>query len=58
MLDLFQNPGDCLIRAAKMGVVDNLQGTLDALSWGKTPPIGTGARFDVIYSWKVETVTL
>nr|URM60724.1 TCP family protein [Gymnema sylvestre] len=48
----FSSPGDCFIRAAKKGVVDNLQGTLDALAWGKTPRIGTGADFDIIYSCK------
>lgn len=53
MLDFFQSPGDCFIKAAKKGVVDNLQGTLDALAWGKTTPIGTGADFDIMYSWKV-----
>ncbi|CAK9173084.1 unnamed protein product [Ilex paraguariensis] len=48
----FSSPGDCLIKAAKMGVVDDLQGSVDALSWGKIPSIGTGGRFDIIYSGK------
>ncbi|CAK7335435.1 unnamed protein product [Dovyalis caffra] len=47
----FSNPGDCFIRAAKAGVVDNLQGSVDALAWGKIPAIGTG-QFDIIYSGK------
>lgn len=53
MLDLFQSPSDNLVRAAKTGAVDNLQGTVDALAWGRKPPIGTGAQFDIMYSWKV-----
>lgn len=48
----FSSPGDCFVRAAKTGIVDNLQGTVDALSWGMVPSIGTGARFDIIYSGK------
>lgn len=48
----FSSPGDCFIRAAKAGIVDNLQGTVDALSWGMVPSVGTGARFDIIYSGK------
>lgn len=47
----FSNPGDCFIRAAKAGVVDDLQGSIDALAWGKIPAIGTG-QFDVVYSGK------
>ncbi|GFZ02157.1 nuclear RNA polymerase D1A [Actinidia rufa] len=43
---------DCPIKAAKKGVLDNLQGSIDALSWGKMPSIGTGGRFDIIYSGK------
>lgn len=46
----FSNPADCLIKAAKRGAVDELQGSLDALSWGKTPSIGTGGRFEILYS--------
>ncbi|XP_011014513.1 PREDICTED: DNA-directed RNA polymerase IV subunit 1-like [Populus euphratica] len=47
----FSNPGDCFIRAAKAGVVDDLQGSIDALAWGKIPAIGTG-QFDIVYSGK------
>lgn len=36
-----------------MGAVDNLQGSLDALSWGNSPSLGTGAQFDILYSGKV-----
>ncbi|PIN05614.1 DNA-directed RNA polymerase [Handroanthus impetiginosus] len=48
----FLNPSDCLVKAAKMGQVDGLQGSLEALSWGQTPSIGTGCQFDIIYSGK------
>ncbi|KAF5734464.1 DNA-directed RNA polymerase IV subunit 1 [Tripterygium wilfordii] len=48
----FSAPGQCFIKAAKAGVVDNLQGSLDALAWGKVPPIGTGGQFDIMYSGK------
>ncbi|XP_059661700.1 DNA-directed RNA polymerase IV subunit 1 [Cornus florida] len=48
----FSNPGDCFIKAAKMGVVDNLQGSIDALSWGMIPSIGTGGQFEMLYSPK------
>ncbi|KAJ6701636.1 DNA-DIRECTED RNA polymerase [Salix koriyanagi] len=47
----FSNPGDCFIRAAKAGVVDDLQGSIDALAWGKIPAMGTG-QFDIVYSGK------
>ncbi|KAL5751094.1 hypothetical protein ACOSP7_025697 [Xanthoceras sorbifolium] len=46
----FSNPGACFIKAAKEGVVDNLQGSIDALAWGKVPSVGTGGHFDLIYS--------
>ncbi|WCJ19100.1 DNA-directed RNA polymerase IV subunit 1 [Euphorbia peplus] len=45
----FSAPGNSFIKAAKDGVTDNLQGSLDALSWGKTPSVGTG-HFDIVYS--------
>ncbi|KAM7491335.1 hypothetical protein LguiA_034256 [Lonicera macranthoides] len=48
----FSNPGDCFIKAAKAVTVDNLQGSVDALTWGKVPSIGTGGRFDILYSGK------
>lgn len=48
----FSNPGDCFIKAAKAGVTDDLQGSMDALCWGRTPSIGTGAHFDIMYSGK------
>lgn len=51
---LLQNPGACFIKAAKAGVVDNLQGSIDALAWGKVPPVGTGGHFDIIYSGEVD----
>ncbi|KAJ0049670.1 hypothetical protein Pint_16034 [Pistacia integerrima] len=46
----FSNPGACFIKAAKAGVTDNLQGSIDALAWGRVPSIGTHGHFDVIYS--------
>ncbi|KAF5734840.1 DNA-directed RNA polymerase IV subunit 1 [Tripterygium wilfordii] len=48
----FSTPGQCFIKAAKAGAIDNLQGSLDALAWGKVPPIGTGGQFDIMYSGK------
>ncbi|KAL6980111.1 DNA-directed RNA polymerase [Sarracenia purpurea var. burkii] len=53
----FSKPADCLIKAAKKEVLDNLQGSLDALSWGKTPSTGTGGRFDILYSGKGHELT-
>lgn len=51
--NMLQNPSDCFIKAAKMGSTDNLQGSLDALSWGNVPSMGTGGKFDILYSRKV-----
>ncbi|XP_075476606.1 DNA-directed RNA polymerase IV subunit 1 isoform X1 [Primulina tabacum] len=48
----FSNPSECFIKAAKMGQVDRLQGSIDALSWGQTPLIGTGCQFDIVYNGK------
>ncbi|KAI9076919.1 hypothetical protein K1719_041081 [Acacia pycnantha] len=48
----FSNPGSCFIKAAKAGVMDDLQGSLDALAWGNCPSIGTGGQFDIMYSDK------
>ncbi|KAK7317076.1 hypothetical protein RJT34_01003 [Clitoria ternatea] len=48
----FSNPGSCFIKAAKSGVMDNLQGNLDAMVWGNTLSMGTGGHFDIIYSEK------
>lgn len=48
----FSSPADCFVNAAKMGIVDDLQGSLDALSWGNTPSLGTGGQFDILYSGK------
>ncbi|XP_050227875.1 DNA-directed RNA polymerase IV subunit 1 [Mercurialis annua] len=47
----FSSPGSCFIKAAKDGVKDDLQGSLDALAWGKIPSVGTG-QFDIVYSGK------
>ncbi|XP_062027309.1 DNA-directed RNA polymerase IV subunit 1 isoform X2 [Rosa rugosa] len=46
----FSTPGPCLVKAAKAGVVDNLQGSLDALTWGNTPSLGSGGQFDIIFA--------
>ncbi|KAL3647224.1 hypothetical protein CASFOL_008192 [Castilleja foliolosa] len=48
----FSNPSDCLVKAAKMGQKDCLQGSLEALAWGQTPSIGTGCHFDIVYNGK------
>ncbi|KAF2313210.1 hypothetical protein GH714_009784 [Hevea brasiliensis] len=45
----FSSPGNCFIKAAKAEIVDDLRGSLDALSWGKIPSIGTG-QFDIVFS--------
>ncbi|PPD90849.1 hypothetical protein GOBAR_DD12232 [Gossypium barbadense] len=48
----FSNPSACFVKAAKTGVADNLQGTIDLLAWGRVPRIGTGGQFDIVYSMK------
>ncbi|KAI3501223.1 hypothetical protein L1887_29087 [Cichorium endivia] len=48
----FSNPSDCFVKAAKSGASDKLEGTIDALSWGKVPALGTGSRFDILFSGK------
>ncbi|KAG8374841.1 hypothetical protein BUALT_Bualt10G0037500 [Buddleja alternifolia] len=48
----FLNPSDCLVKAAKSGQADRLQGSLEALAWGQTPTIGTGCQYDIIYNGK------
>lgn len=49
-----QHPGSSFLKAAKSGIVDNLQGSLDAMAWGNCLPIGTSGQFDIIYSEKVK----
>ncbi|GAV79426.1 RNA_pol_Rpb1_2 domain-containing protein/RNA_pol_Rpb1_3 domain-containing protein/RNA_pol_Rpb1_1 domain-containing protein/RNA_pol_Rpb1_4 domain-containing protein/DUF3223 domain-containing protein, partial [Cephalotus follicularis] len=46
----FTNPSACFTKAAKAGVVDDLRGSIDALGWGKTPSVGTGGHFEIIFS--------
>ncbi|KAJ9549787.1 hypothetical protein OSB04_022330 [Centaurea solstitialis] len=46
----FSNPSDCFVKAAKSGATDKLEGTIDALSWGKVPALGTGGRFEILFS--------
>ncbi|KAK4786760.1 hypothetical protein SAY86_010593 [Trapa natans] len=53
----FSSPGSCFIKAAKAGAVDNLQGSLDALAWGRIPLLGTGEIFDLVYSGKGHEIT-
>ncbi|XWS48985.1 hypothetical protein CRYUN_Cryun13aG0124700 [Craigia yunnanensis] len=48
----FSNPSASFVKAAKTGVTDDLQGTIDALAWGRIPCIGTGGHFDIVYSMK------
>lgn len=49
-----QNPSDCFVKAAKSEASDKLEGSIDALSWGKVPALGTGGRFDILFSGKVK----
>lgn len=49
-----QSPGEAFVKAAKMETVDDLRGSAEALILGKTPPIGTGFHFDILYSGKVQ----
>ncbi|CAH2048096.1 unnamed protein product [Thlaspi arvense] len=48
----FSSPSQCFIKAAKEGVRDELQGSIDALAWGKVPSFGTGDQFEIIISPK------
>ncbi|KAH6759605.1 hypothetical protein C2S52_022863 [Perilla frutescens var. hirtella] len=48
----FLNPSDCFVKAAKAEQLDGLRGSLEALSWGQTPSIGTGCQFDILYKGK------
>ncbi|XP_022736885.1 DNA-directed RNA polymerase IV subunit 1 isoform X3 [Durio zibethinus] len=48
----FSNPSASFVNAAKAGVLDGLKGTIDALSWGMIPRIGTGGHFEIVYSMK------
>ncbi|XP_021290967.1 DNA-directed RNA polymerase IV subunit 1 isoform X2 [Herrania umbratica] len=48
----FSNPSASFVKAAKTGALDDLQGTIDALAWGRIPHIGTGGQFDIIQSVK------
>ncbi|XP_010533721.1 PREDICTED: DNA-directed RNA polymerase IV subunit 1 isoform X2 [Tarenaya hassleriana] len=48
----FSSPSDCFLKAAKAGVKDELQGSIDALAWGNVPSFGNGNQFEIIYSEK------
>lgn len=52
-LACFSNPASCFIDAAKQDCEDSLRGTVDAISWGKDSPTGTGGPFKILYSGKV-----
>ncbi|KAL8170630.1 hypothetical protein V2J09_022434 [Rumex salicifolius] len=52
----FSSPGVSFIKSAKAGAVDPLQGSLDSLAWGKVPPLGTGASFEIVYNSKEHEV--
>ncbi|XP_071693207.1 DNA-directed RNA polymerase IV subunit 1-like [Rutidosis leptorrhynchoides] len=52
----FANPSDCFLKAAKEGACDKLEGAVDALSWGKVPALGTGGRFEILFSGKEHEV--
>lgn len=56
LLACFNNPGVSFIKAAKLGATDELQGSLEALAWGKIPRLGTGAHFEFLYSGKEHQV--
>ncbi|CAH9055149.1 unnamed protein product [Cuscuta europaea] len=49
---IFSSPGESFLKAAKLGLSDDLRGSAEALAWGKIPPIGTGFQCDVLYSGK------
>ncbi|VFQ69378.1 unnamed protein product [Cuscuta campestris] len=49
---IFSNPGESFLKAAKLGLSDDLRGIAEALCWGKVPSVGTGFQFDVLYSGK------
>ncbi|XP_019094155.1 PREDICTED: DNA-directed RNA polymerase IV subunit 1-like [Camelina sativa] len=53
----FSSPSQCFLKAAKEGVIDQLQGSIDALAWGKVPGFGTGDQFEIIISPKVHGFT-
>ncbi|CAN6970992.1 unnamed protein product [Brassica rapa subsp. trilocularis] len=48
----FSSPSQCFFKAAKEGVTDELEGSIDALAWGKVPSFGTGDQFEIIISPK------
>ncbi|KAK7251246.1 hypothetical protein RIF29_34276 [Crotalaria pallida] len=54
----FSEPGRCFLKAAKSGDVDHLEGSLDALAWGKSPSMGSSGQFDIIFSDKEQEVAM
>lgn len=53
-----QGPATTFVAAAKERSVDGLRGSLDSISWGKEPSIGSGGHFDLIFSVKVITFSV
>ncbi|MCO5554834.1 hypothetical protein L7F22_008369 [Adiantum nelumboides] len=47
---LFQNSIKHIQDAAYKGKCDDLSGTLPAICWGKPAPVGTGAKFDILWT--------
>ncbi|GJS16369.1 hypothetical protein Tco_0410841 [Tanacetum coccineum] len=45
----FANPSDSFLKATKSEALDNLEGTIDALSWGKVLGLGIGGRFEMVF---------
>ncbi|XP_049931736.1 DNA-directed RNA polymerase IV subunit 1 isoform X2 [Nymphaea colorata] len=50
----FSKPLQWFTKAAKKGMVDDLSGALDAVSWGKDPASGTRGSFEILHSDKVD----
>ncbi|KAF3340174.1 DNA-directed RNA polymerase IV subunit 1 [Carex littledalei] len=48
----FSGPATTFVTAAKERSVDGLRGSLDSVSWGKEPSIGSGGHFDLIFPVK------
>ncbi|KAJ4746772.1 DNA-directed RNA polymerase subunit [Rhynchospora pubera] len=48
----FSGPASNFVTAAKEGMVDGLHGSLDSISWGKEPSIGSGGHFDLMFSFR------
>ncbi|XP_078176886.1 nuclear RNA polymerase D1A isoform X3 [Carex rostrata] len=51
----FSGPATTFVTAAKERSVDKLKGSLDSISWGKEPLIGSGGHFDLIFPVKLDS---